>query len=238
MTGLRERGPRDAQSFDHLAGRYRRFAELTSDEVHAWLSFRLPSRAGRAVDLGCGTGAHTGLLATRFTEVLAFDVSAPMLQQARTGRPAGNVRYEQRDLRDVTREEDGRFDTVLSTFALHHLPDLQTALEHLSSLTRPGGQVLVVDHVDDERRHVLRSSLRTEAWRAFHAALVHRRRPVGEAVELLRLQLNGDWLDHRASDRLHAPEDWDRLATQVFPDAAITSLEQARGLHWRAPTWI
>ena len=237
MTGLRERGPRDAQSFDHLAGWYRRFAELTSDEVHAWLSFRLPARAGRAVDLGCGTGAHTGLLATRFAEVLAVDVSAPMLRQARAGRPAGNVRYEQRDLREVTREEDGRFDTVLSTFALHHLPDLETALEHLGSLTRPGGQVLVVDQVD-VRRHGPRSGMRTEAWRAFSDALLHRRRPVGEAVELLRLQLNRDWLDHRASDRLHAPEDWERLATRVFPDAAITSLEQARGLHWRAPTWI
>lgn len=237
MTGLVDRPAGDAQSFDHLAGWYDRFAALTCSEAHVWLSFRLPVRAGRAVDLGCGTGVHSTLLAARFTEVLAVDVSAPMLQRARTRHSAGNVRYEQRNLLDVTREEDGRFDTVLSTFVLHHLPDLETALEHLRSLVRPGGQLLVIDHVD-ERLHIPRSSMRSEAWRAFRADLLRRRRPVHDAVELLQLRLKRDWLDHRAGDRLQPPGDWDRIAGGVLPGAVISALYQARGLHWRAPSWI
>lgn len=232
-----QRRARDAQSFDQLAGWYGRFAELTGREVHAWLSFRLPARGGRAVDLGCGTGVHTRLLATRFTEVLAVDISAPMLEQARAAGPRSDIRYERRDLIDVSPDEDGRFDTVLSTFTLHHLYDLETALEHLGCLVRPGGQLLVVDDVDD-RCHLPRSALRTGAWRTCGADLLHRRRPVAEAVELLRLRLNRDWLDHRASDRLHPTAEWEHLATRVFPDAAISQLEQARGLHWRAPTWL
>lgn len=230
-----QRRARDAQSFDQLAGWYGRFAELTGREVHAWLSFRLPARAGRAVDLGCGTGVHTRLLATRFTEVLAVDISEPMLQQARAARQRSNVRYERRDLIDVSPDEDGRFDTVLSTFTLHHLHDLETALKHLGCLVRPGGRLLVVDNVDDDV-HRPRSALRTGAWRACGSDLLHRRRHVAEAVELLRLRLNRDWLDHQASDQLHPPAEWERLATQVFPDAAITQLEQACGLHWPAPT--
>lgn len=107
----------------------------------------------------------------------------------------------------------------------------------MSSLVRPDGQLLVVDHVD-ERRHVPRSSMRSEAWRAFRADLLRRRRPVGDAVELLQLLLNRDWLDHRASDRLQTPGDWDRIAGRVLPSTVISSLDQARGLHWRAPSWI
>ena len=237
---LQQRRARDAQSFDQLAGWYGRFAELTGRQVHAWLWFRLPARAGRAVDLGCGTGVHTRLLATRFSEVLAVDISQPMLKQARAAGLRSNIRYEQRDLIDVGPEDDGRFDTVLSTFALHHLHDLETALDHLGRLVRPGGQLLVVDdvHDGDDRRHVSRSRLRADAWRTCGADLLHRRRPAAEAVELLGLRLNRDWLDHRVSDRLHPPGEWERLAARVFPDAVITQLEQARGLHWRAPTWF
>lgn len=237
MTPSLGRARQHAQSFDHLAGWYVRYAELTGVETHTWLSSRLPARAGRVVDLGCGTGVHTPLLASRFEEVLAIDLSGPMLRRARAGRPAVNVRYEQRDLLEVTRGEDGRFDAVVSTFVLHHLPDLRTALEHFCSLVRPGGQLLVVDHVD-ERRHGSRSGLRREAWRACCADVLRRRRPAGEAAELLRLQLNRDWLDHRASDRIHTPAEWDRLAARVVPDGAISSLGHARGLRWRAPVWV
>jgi hypothetical protein len=68
--------------------------------------------------------------------------------------------------------------------------------------------------------------------------LLQRRRPIGDAVDLLRLQLNQEWLDHRASGRLHAPADWDLVAGRVPPGAAISSLGPARGLHSRAPSWI
>ena len=36
----------DPQSFDHLSHVYDRFAELVSDELHAYLKFRLPRAAG------------------------------------------------------------------------------------------------------------------------------------------------------------------------------------------------
>lgn len=227
------RGIRDPQSFDHLPPRYDRLAELLGDELRAWLVFHVPLRGLRALDAGCGTGAHTELLADRHNEVLAVDLSAPMLDHARRHRPRGNVRYEYRDLHDVTPAEDGRFDVVFSAYTLHHVADLDATFAHLRSLARPGGVVLLVDVVD-HRHPVPRAWLRAEAWRRFRTDLLNRR-PTADAVELLRLQLDPDWLDHQSTDRLLPPGDWDALGHANFPGARITPLHRARALAWRAP---
>lgn len=230
------RGVRDPQSFDHLPARYDRYAELVGNELRAWLFLHLSqcAGAGRALDAGCGTGAHTGMLADRFNEVQAVDLSEPMIDYARTHRAWGNVRYEVRDLLSVTVGTDGLFDAVVCAYTLHHLPDLTAALWHLRSLLRPGGTVLLVDVVDD-RRPVPRSWLRTQAWRGFRDDLTRRRRTPAEAVELLRLSLDPDWLDHQSTDRLTPPAEWDALALSVFPDAAIATLDRAHAVSWRAP---
>ena len=228
------RGVHDPQSFDHLPARNDRLAELLGDELHAWLVFHVPLRGLRALDAGCGTGAHTELLADRHNEVLAVDLSAPMLDHARRHRPRGNIRYELRDLLEVTPAHDGRFDVVFSAYTLHHVPDLAAAFTHLRSLVRPGGVALLVDVVD-ARHPVPRPWLRAEAWRRFRADLLSRR-STADAVELLRLQLDPDWLDHQSTDRLLPPQDWEALARAHFPDATITRLHHARALSWRNPT--
>jgi SAM-dependent methyltransferase len=204
---------------------------LLGAELRAWLLFHLPPRGDRAVDLGCGTGVHTALLAERYDDVLGVDLSAPMVDFARRARPRPNVRYERRDLRDVAPDPDGRFDLVFSANTLHHV-ELDSALHRIRSLVRPGGKVLLVDVVDD-RPQVPRSWLRAQAWRMFGTDLRYRRRPLGEAVELLRLQLDADWLDHQTSDRLRSSADWDEHCRAVFPGATITSLRRARALDWR-----
>jgi len=230
-------GVRDPQSFDHLPARYDRFAELVDAELRTWLGFHLPTWAGRALDAGCGTGLYAELLADRCNEVLAVDLSAPMVEHARTHRPRGNVRYKVRDLHEVTLGGDGPFDVVFCAYTLHHLPDFVTALEHLRSLVRPGGRALLVDVVD-ARRRVPRDWLRTQAWRTFRADLLRRRRPAAEAVELLRLSLDPDWLDHQATDQLWPPADWDTITGAVYPGAAITPLYRARALSWQAPALL
>lgn len=223
----------DPQSFDHLPGRYDRLATLLGAELRTWLQFHLPGRGDRAVDLGCGTGVHTDLLADRFAEVLAVDLSGPMLGHARRHRPRANIDYRQADLRDVEPRTDGLFDVVFSAYTLHHVPELDSALHRMRSLVRPGGRMLLVDLVD-ERRPVPRAWFRSEAWRTLGADVRYRRRPLPEAVELLRLQLDPDWLDHQTTDRLLPPDDWTAHCRAVFPGAAITPLHRARAVAWPA----
>lgn len=222
----------DPQSFDHLAARYDRLAELVGGELRAWLLFHLPARGDRAVDLGCGTGVHTALLAERYAEVLGVDVSAPMLDFARRRRDRSNVDWRESDLLAVG-PADGRFDLVHSAYTLHHVPAFDSALHRMRSLVRPGGQVLLVDLVD-ERELVPREEFVREAWRTFRDDLIRQRRGPVEAVELLRLQLDRDWLAHQSTDRLRPVQDWDAHCRAVFPGASIVPLGRARALAWTA----
>jgi trans-aconitate methyltransferase len=214
------------QSFDHLSARYDRIATLLGAELRAWLLFHLPG-GSRAVDLGCGTGVWTDLLAERYAEVTAVDLSAPMIAYARAHRTRPNVEFVRADLRDVR----GAYDLVLSAYTLHHLPEFDAALYQLRTLVAVGGTVLLVDLVD-ERCPVPRSWLRAQAWRRFRSDLRHSPR---RAVELLRLQLDRDWLDHQSTDLLRPAEEWDAHARAVFPGATIVPLHRARALAWTAP---
>ncbi len=221
----------DPRSFDHLPAVFDRFAELVGGPLTDYLTARLPDRGGRAVDLGCGTGQHAWLLARVFNQVLAIDVSAPMLRYAQRHRAAGNIVYQQRDLLDVTPGRDGRFDLVLSTHTLHHVPDLAFALEQTRCLVRPGGQAILIDNVD-ARRRVPRRWFRVEARRALRADLLHHRRSIPEAVELYRLSTHPGWLDHLTTDVFLPPGQFRQLYAAVFPGAEFTPMYRTLAMHW------
>jgi SAM-dependent methyltransferase len=95
-----------AQSFDRVARDYDRLAELDGNaligpRVASLLPARDRAAHGRALDLGCGAGRHTVLLAQRFAHVDAVDLSGPMIEVAQAGRPRPNISYRQADLLDV-----------------------------------------------------------------------------------------------------------------------------------------
>lgn len=107
---------------------------------HRWILRRLPARRGRALDVGCGSGALAGALADRFAEVLAIDVDPTMVRSARERLGAWrHVRVEQRPFAEV----EGGFDTITFVASLHHMP-LEETLGRAGSLLTPGGRLLVV----------------------------------------------------------------------------------------------
>ncbi|HZD00758.1 MAG TPA: methyltransferase domain-containing protein [Actinomycetes bacterium] len=226
---------RPARSFDRLAVNFDRFAELVGGPLNAYLTSVLPGRGGRAVDLGCGTGQHAAMLATRYRQVLAVDVSAPMLQLARARRAHPSITYAERDLRSVRPHTDGAFDLVLSVYALHHVDDLEQTLRGIRELVAPGGRVVLVDNVAP-RPAVPRRWFIAQAVRTLAGDLLRHRRPVAEACELYRLNTDPAWLDHVTADRFLSPAELERHYGQVFPGASYTDLYRARALCWKAPT--
>jgi len=223
-----------AGSFDELALHFDRFAELVGGPLTQYLESVFPEQGERAVDLGCGTGQHAALLAHRYQQVLAVDVSAPMLELARARRPLPNICYQQRDLRDLRVEADGRFELVFSAYALHHVPDLDATLRGIRELVAPGGRVVLIDNVAPQP-HLPRRWFIGEAVRLLASDLLGRRRPIREAVELFRLNTHPAWLDHLTADRFLNPAEFDHHYGGVFPGANTTALYRARGLCWDAP---
>lgn len=80
--------------------------------------------SSRVLSLGCGIGDTELLLAPHVGEVVGLDLSPAAIRQARADAARcgiHNARFE-----EGTRA-DGRFDTVIAIFFLHHLPDDELA---------------------------------------------------------------------------------------------------------------
>lgn len=106
------------------------------------------SRArGRTLELGVGTAANL----THYRddiELTGVDWSREMLRAAhaaadRTGRP---IALHQADAADLPFPDDS-FDSVVATFALCCIPDERGALGEAVRVLRPGGRLLLADHV-------------------------------------------------------------------------------------------
>jgi SAM-dependent methyltransferase len=230
----------EAQSFDRVAAAYDRLGELHEDRlIDRWLEGQLPTAGRRALDLGCGTGRHAVLLAGRFDQVDATDVSGPMIDLAARRRPRPNISYRRADLHDI--DGTGQYDFVLSVLALHHVPDLRAALSHIKTLLAPGGRAVLVDiYVAGpprllERLTPLRARLHGLAVYRLATNLV-RRGPV-TAWEIYRLSTRRAWLDHRVTDRFFGRDELDRYCQALFPGYRLDILGGPRGigLVWNAP---
>ena len=97
----------------------------------------------RVVDLGCGTGMTTQLLAELVGsagEVVGVDYSAAQVQQARALLPKhlNNVRFIQASATDTGLRRE-TFDLVYCRFLLIHLTDPEAALREMRELLKPEG---------------------------------------------------------------------------------------------------
>jgi trans-aconitate 2-methyltransferase len=103
---------------------------------------RVPlSAPASIVDLGCGPGNATRLLAARWPEaaLTGVDLSAEMLAEARRDGP--DAEWVEADLADWAPER--RFDLVYSNATLHWLAHHEVLLPRLMTFLRPGGVLAV-----------------------------------------------------------------------------------------------
>jgi tRNA (cmo5U34)-methyltransferase len=112
----------------------------------------VPRRARRVLDLGTGDGHTLGLLLSAIpsAEGVGVDFSAEMLGRARerfADDPA--VRIVEHDLDNPLPETLGRFDLVVSSFAIHHcVHDRKRSLYgEVFELLEPGGMFVNLEHV-------------------------------------------------------------------------------------------
>jgi 2-polyprenyl-3-methyl-5-hydroxy-6-metoxy-1,4-benzoquinol methylase len=98
--------------------------------------------AGTALDAACGTGRHSGYLASRGHRVIGVDSSADMLRRARERVPDGE--FHRGDLHRLPLPDD-QVDLAVCALALAHLTDLRPAFAELARVLRPGGHLVVTD---------------------------------------------------------------------------------------------
>ncbi|HVF12969.1 MAG TPA: methyltransferase domain-containing protein [Acidimicrobiales bacterium] len=100
----------------------------------------------RVLEVGCGLGRYTLLLAERGVAVEGLDLSQQLLDELQSYN-AGRYRIPTHalDIIDCPPEMDGAFDAVIGFFVLHHVHDLDACLAAMARMVRPGGRVAFLE---------------------------------------------------------------------------------------------
>lgn len=123
---------------------YAHISELQRAMATASLESVAVAGGERILDVGCGDGYVTRLIASRVPDgsVLGVDPSPRMIEVARAADDQlSNVSFETADVRTMAYGPD--FDLVVSFNALHWVTDQAAAWRNIAAALRPGGRVLV-----------------------------------------------------------------------------------------------
>ncbi|MGH2500530.1 MAG: class I SAM-dependent methyltransferase, partial [Candidatus Limnocylindria bacterium] len=103
---------------------------------------RLPVRAGRLLDVGCGNGAFVAAAQRAGFEASGIDFSEKAIQAGR--RRFGLERLYATSIEEFRAKERARpFDVVTAFEVLEHMDDVDRFLEEVLSLLAPGGYLVV-----------------------------------------------------------------------------------------------
>lgn len=148
MTGRASHAQVVQAQFGEQAGAYLHSAVHAQGAEFAELQAALAAQPrSRVLDLGCGAG-HVGFqLAPLAGEVVAYDLSAQMLEVvARTAAERGldNLRVV-RGAAEHLPFAEAEFDLVASRYSAHHWGDVGQALREVRRVLRPGGTAAFID---------------------------------------------------------------------------------------------
>lgn len=105
-------------------------------------------RPGRVLEVGVGTGLSLPAY-RRDVEVVGIDLSPEMLDKARERVTARGLHHVQ-GLHEMDAGElkfpDATFDTTVAMYVMTVVPDPEKVMRELARVTKPGGEVVLVNH--------------------------------------------------------------------------------------------
>lgn len=141
---------RSRQTPESIRSDFDRIALLSGEhwdhnaQYHGYLLGRVPAHCRRALEIGCGTGEFSRLLAGRAAEVVAMDLSAQMIRLAKArSKLYPNIDFVAGDVMTY-QFPDNQFDCIATLTTLHHLP-IEIILRNVRKALKPGGVFLCLD---------------------------------------------------------------------------------------------
>jgi ubiquinone/menaquinone biosynthesis C-methylase UbiE len=165
---------KQATRYDKQIGWWER--RLFGQDNRAWACGRAK---GDVLEVAIGTGLNLPFYDPDL-KVTGIDLSPAMLDIAR--KRAVDVDRDV-DLREGDAHSlafgDESFDTVICTFSLCNIPDLHQAVAEMRRVLRPGGRLVLVDHI--------RSSVKPIYW-------------LQKGIEVISVRIDGDRMTRRPAD--------------------------------------
>ena len=173
----------------------------------------------RAIDLGCGPGNSTEVLAGRFpgAAVTGLDSSPEMIEAARRRLP--QLRFELADI--TTWSDPGPFGVILSNAVLQWVPDHAALLPLLCGRLEGGGSLCVQmpDNLEEPATALMRDTAEQGPWRAKLADASGQRTRLGSA----------DWYYGVLRPHCRRVDIWRTTYQHVLPGGPDAIVEWFRG---------
>lgn len=109
-------------------------------------------KGGRILDVGVGTGISLPDY-KRTNRIVAVDYSEPMLRKAQERvieHKLDNVECVAVMDAQSLALPDASFDVVIAQYVITTVPDPEAALDEFARVTRPGGEIILVNHIGAE----------------------------------------------------------------------------------------
>lgn len=206
--------------FDRIALLEGEGAWTQNSHYHDFLLRHVPPDCQHALEIGCGTGAFSRLLAARARRVTALDLSPQMIRIARVrSSQLANIDYRVADAAscDLPAEE---FDCIASIATMHHLP-MKPMLRRMRGALKLNGVLLVLDLMEPAGFYDLLTSA---------AAL-----PVNACLRLIRsgrlrapAAVRRAWAEHALYDSYPTLKEVRAACAEILPGARVR-----RHLLWR-----
>ena len=191
-----------------------------SSHYHDFLLRHVPSPCRESLEIGCGAGAFTRLLANSSERVLALDLSPNMIRLARErSARTPNIDFRVADVLALDLPAE-RFDCVATIATLHHLP-AASVLPKLKRSLKAGGVLLVLDLFQPE-------GLLDAAANALALPLSLGLRLVRQGRLLPPRRVRRAWAEHGRHDTYLTLAQVREVCAEMLPGALVT-----RHLLWR-----
>jgi trans-aconitate 2-methyltransferase len=191
---------------------YLRFARQRTRPGHDLAERIEVERPQRVIDLGCGPGNSTHVLAERWPAagIMGIDTNAAMIEAARQAYPTQT--WAIGDIAHWTAEEGEQFDVVFSNAALQWVKDHARLFPLLLARVAPGGALAVQmpANGDAPAHQAMRDQAASEPWRGFFPA---------EGARQWHAHATGFYYD-LLSPQAARIDLWETTYLHVLPDAA------------------
>jgi ubiquinone/menaquinone biosynthesis C-methylase UbiE len=180
---------------------------------HCFVLEHIPASCEAALDVGCGTGAFSRLLAKRSDSVVALDLSPRMIEIAKErSKPYSNIEFQVADATRWALPVEA-FDCVASIATLHHLP-IEDMLLKMKGALRVDGTLAILDLYESAGWHDALAGIV-----AVPVSLVLRLIKTGRLRE--PRQVRAAWAEHGRNDTYPTMARVRQICEKVLPGAEV-----------------